>query len=49
MNKWYMLNQKSVLKNETHKILWDFEIQKDNLISARRQDLVIASKKEPTE
>ena len=28
-----------------HKILWDFEIQTDLLISARRQDLVIVNKK----
>ena len=26
----------SVLKNETHKLLWDFEIQTDHLISTRR-------------
>ena len=25
----------SVLENETQKVLWDFEIQKDHLISAR--------------
>ena len=35
-----------VLKNETHKILWDFEIQTDHQISVRRSDLVIANKKE---
>ena len=32
-------------KNETHKILWEFEIQTDLLILARRPDLVIISKK----
>ena len=33
-----------------HKILWDFEIQTDQLISARRPDLVIVNKKrEPAE
>ena len=25
-NEWYMHNPKSVLENETHKILWDFEM-----------------------
>ena len=40
-----MINPESILKNETHKILWDFEIQMDQLISARRQDLVIVNKK----
>ena len=33
-----MNNPESVLENETHKILWDFEIQTDHLISARRPD-----------
>ena len=28
-----------------HKILWDFEIQTDRLIPARRPDLVIINKK----
>ena len=40
-----MHNQKSVLENETHKLLWDFEIQTDHLISTRRSDLVIINKK----
>ena len=37
--------------NETHKLLWDFEIQTDHLISARRLDLIIVNnkKREPTE
>ena len=34
-NKWYMLNPESILENESHKILWDFEIQTDHPISAR--------------
>ena len=44
-NKCYMYNLKSALENKTHKILWDFEIQTDYLISARLPDLVIVSKK----
>ena len=35
----------SVLENETHKLLWDFEIQTDPLISARRPDLIIINNK----
>ena len=31
-----MHNPESVLENETHKILWDFEIQTNYLISARQ-------------
>ena len=38
----------SVLENETHKILWDFEIQTDHLITARRPDLVLINKKKRT-
>ena len=44
-NKWYMRNPEPVLENETHKILWDFEIQTVNLISSRRSELVIVNKK----
>ena len=44
-NKWYMHNSHSVLENEMHKLLWDFEIQTDHLISARRPDLMIVIKK----
>ena len=34
-----------VLENETYKMLWDFEIQTDHLISARHLDLVVVNKK----
>ena len=44
-NKWYIHNPESVLQNETHKLLWDFEIQTDHLISTSRPDLVIINKK----
>ena len=40
-NKWSMYNTEPVPENERHKILWDFEIQTDHLISARRPDLII--------
>ena len=40
-NKWYMHNPASVLENNTHKLLWDFDIHTDHLISARRSDLII--------
>ena len=35
MNKWHMHNPTSVLENETHKLLRDFDIQMDPLISTR--------------
>ena len=34
--------------NETHKLHWDFEMQTNQLISARRPDLIIINKKERT-
>ena len=44
-NKWYMHNPAPVLENDTHKLLWDFDIQRDHLISAQRPDLLIVNKK----
>ena len=44
-NKWYMHNPAPVLENDTHKLLWDFNIQTDHLIPARRPDLIIIKKK----
>ena len=41
-----MLNPEPVLENETHKVLRNFEIQTDHLISARRSDLAIVNEKE---
>ena len=35
----------SVLENDSHKLLWDFNIQTDHLIPARRPDLIIIYKK----
>ena len=34
--------------NESHKLLWDFNIQTDHLIPARRPDLIIINKKNRT-
>ncbi len=44
-NKWYMHNPAPVLENNTHKLLWDFDIHTDHLIPARRPDLIIINKK----
>ena len=35
MNKRYMNNLESILENEIHKLLWDFDIQTDHLILTR--------------
>ena len=40
-----MHNPAPVLEIATHKILWDFNIQTDHLIPARRPDLIIINKK----
>ena len=44
-NKWYMHNLAPVVENDTHKLLWDFDIHTDHLISARRPDLIINKNK----
>ena len=40
-----MHNPAPVLENATHKLIWGFNIQTDNLIPARRPDLIIIKKK----
>ena len=45
-DKWYEHEPESVLENEDYKILWDFNIQTDHVIEARRPDLVVVDKKE---
>ena len=39
-----MLNPTPVLENDSYKLLWDFDIHTDPLISARRPDLIIINK-----
>ena len=34
-----------VLKNDTHKLLWEFGVHTDHLISARRPDFIIINKR----
>ena len=43
-----MHNPASFLENVTHKLLWDFDIQTDHLISATRPGLIIINKKSRT-
>ena len=40
-----MHNPVPVRENDTHKLLWDFNIQTNHLILARRQDLIIINKR----
>ena len=44
-NKWYLHNPAPVLENDTHKLLWDFDIHTDHLVSAIRPDLIIINNK----
>ena len=43
-----MYKLKFLLENEIHKILWNFEIQMDPLVPARRPDLELIHKKKRT-
>ena len=40
-----MHNPAPVLENDSHKLLWNFNIQTDHLISARIPDLIIINKR----
>ena len=44
-NKCYMHNPSPVLENHTNKLVWDFNIQMEKFIQARRPDLIIINKK----
>ena len=43
-----MHNPEYALENETHELLWNFKIQTDHLISAKRPDLVTVNKEKGT-
>ena len=43
-----MYNPAPVLENDTHKLLQDFDIHTDHLISVRRPDLIIINKRKKT-
>ena len=40
-----MQKTEAVSKNETHKISWDFEMQTDQPVQVRKQNLVSINKK----
>ena len=43
-----MHNPASVPVNDSHKRLWDFDVQTDHLILARRPDLIVINKQKKT-
>ena len=44
-DRWYEHEPQSACENEEYKILWDFSIQTDHVIKARRPDMIIVEKK----
>ena len=46
--KWYLHNPQTVRENVNHKLIWDMNIQSDNVIVERRPDIVIVNKMEKT-
>ena len=40
-----MQNPEPVLENDTYKLLWNFDIHTDHLISTGRPDLILINKK----
>ena len=44
--KWYEHASEGAVENEDVKVLWDINIQCDNLIEARQPDLIVIDKKE---
>ncbi|XP_068684561.1 uncharacterized protein [Montipora foliosa] len=44
VDKWFEHVPETVLKNNDYKLLWDYNIQTDHKISARRPDLVVINK-----
>ena len=44
--KWHEHEPESVLENHDYKTLWDFSIQTNHVIEARRPDLVVVHRKE---
>ena len=44
-DRWYEHEPQAVCENENYKILWDFSIQTDHVIEARRPDMTTIDKK----
>ena len=46
--KWYLHNPQTVSENVNHKLIWDMNIQCENVMVERRPDIVIVNKMEKT-
>ena len=47
-DKWFEHQPETALENNDDKLLWDYNIQTDHQISARRPDLAVINKQEQT-
>ena len=47
-NIWYIHNLETIVENRTRKILWDFVIQMDHIITSLLPDLGIVNKEKRT-
>ena len=47
-DKWYEHIPEKILENEKAKLMWDYDIQTDRVIQARRPDLILVDKKTNT-
>ena len=45
-DKWYEHQSQSVLETDKTKVLWDFNIQCDHVIEARRPDIMVVGKED---
>ena len=43
--KWYNHQPEAVIENDSCKILWDFTVQADQLVTAKGPDLIFIDKK----
>ena len=46
MEKWYEHVREGAVENDEIKLLWDVNIQCDNVMEARKPDIVVVDKKE---
>ena len=46
--KWYLHNPQTVNENVNHKLIWDMNMQCDNVVVERRPDIIILNKMEKT-
>ena len=47
-DKWYEHDPQPVIENNQFKVLWDFNVQTDHVIEARRPDMIVIDKEKKT-